>query len=256
MPAAIAAVVLRHDGPPVPSQPHIAMTVAMLRDAGVVVDDRPARPRGRWRLARSEAATWVVEPDLSNAAPFLAAALVTGGRVTIPGWPQRTTQPGDQLRHLLAAMGAACVLHDGGLTVHGLGRVYGLDADLHDVGELAPVLAAVAALAEGPSHLRGIAHLRGHETDRLAALARELARLGGDVTELPDGLRHPPGSAPRRPLPHLRRPPPGHRRAPCSASSCRASRCEDVATTAKTLPGFAASWAAMLGGEAGWSPDA
>ena len=196
-----------------------------------------------------------MEPDLSNAAPFLAAALVTGGQVSIPGWPERTTQPGDELRQLLAAMGAACLLHEAGLTVRGLGAVYGLDADLHAVGELAPVLAAVAALAEAPSELRGIAHLRGHETDRLAALARELGALGADVTELPDGLRFRPAQLHGGRF-HTYD---DHRLATAGAVLglvVPGIEVEDIATTAKTLPGFAASWAGMLQGEAGWSPDA
>jgi 3-phosphoshikimate 1-carboxyvinyltransferase len=192
----------------------------------------------------------VVEPDLSNAAPFLVAALVTGGRVSVPGWPQATTQPGDRLRHLLAAMGAVCVLDERGLHVHGLGGVDGLDADLHDVGELAPVLAAACALARTPSHLRGIAHLRAHETDRLAALAHELTGLGGDVTETDDGL--------------VIRPAPlhggtfhsydDHRLATAGAVVGLAVprvEVDDVATTAKTLPGFEQRWAAMLAGGAG-----
>jgi 3-phosphoshikimate 1-carboxyvinyltransferase len=189
----------------------------------------------------------VIEPDLSNAAPFLGAALVTGGRVTITGWPHRTTQPGDQLRHLLAAMGAACVLDDRGLTVAGLGTIHGLDADLHDVGELTPVLAALAVLAETPSHLRGIAHLRTHETDRLGALARELTALGADVTELEDGLRIRPAPLHGGTL-HTYE---DHRLA--TAGAVLGLRVpdlgvEDIATTAKTLPGFADRWTALVAG--------
>jgi 3-phosphoshikimate 1-carboxyvinyltransferase len=181
-------VTVQHDGKPVPSEPHIAMTVEVLRNSGVVVDD-------------SEPNTWLVEPgpigrldvdvepDLSNAAPFLAAALVTGGEVSVAGWPSRTTQAGDGIRDILDAMGADVTLDRAGLTVTGGGPIEGLDVDLHDVGELTPVVAAVAALASSPSWLRGIAHLRGHETDRLAALATELNALGGNVTETDDGLR-------------------------------------------------------------------
>jgi 3-phosphoshikimate 1-carboxyvinyltransferase len=176
---------VRHEGPPVPSGAHLTMTVRMLRDAGASVETGD----DVWRVQPGglRGGEIPIEPDLSNAAPFLAAALVTGGRVTVRDWPAETTQPGDELRHLLAAMGAS-VSHEGGdLTVRG-GAIHGIDADLGDVSELSCVLAALAALADGPSRLRGIAHMRGHETDRLAALTTEINGLGGDVRELPDGL--------------------------------------------------------------------
>jgi 3-phosphoshikimate 1-carboxyvinyltransferase len=188
----------------------------------------------------------VVEPDLSNAAPFLAAAVVTGGTVTVPGWPAGTTQAGDALRDLLARAGAQVELGADGLTVTGGGAVHGLDADLRDVGELTPVLAAVCAVAQGPSRLSGIGHLRGHETDRLAALAREINRLGGSVRETEDGLEITP-----RPL-HA-----GvfetyddHRMATAGAVLglvVPGVEVVDVATTAKTLPGFVELWGSMLG---------
>jgi 3-phosphoshikimate 1-carboxyvinyltransferase len=247
-----AGVVVRHRGGPVPSLPHIDMTVAMLREHGVVVEVDAADPT---------AATWtvhpgpvraldrVVEPDLSNAAPFLAAAVVTGGTVTVPGWPASTTQAGDALRDLLARAGAQVELDADGLTVTGGGAVHGLDADLRDVGELTPVLAAVCAVAQTPSRLRGIAHLRGHETDRLAALAREINRLGGSVRETDDGLEITP-----RPL-HA-----GvfetyddHRMATAGAVLglvVPGVEVVDVATTAKTLPGFVDLWGSMLGNPA------
>ncbi|TYK49048.1 3-phosphoshikimate 1-carboxyvinyltransferase [Actinomadura decatromicini] len=179
-------VEVRHEGPPVPSAPHLEMTVRMLRDAGAAVEAE----ENVWRVAPGplRGGERVIEPDLSNAAPFLGAALVTGGRVTVPGWPSGTTQPGDALRGLLAGMGADVSLGPDGLTVRGTGEFRGLDADLHEVGELTPVLAALAALAGSPSRLTGVAHLRGHETDRLAALVAEINGLGGDAVELPDGL--------------------------------------------------------------------
>lgn len=239
---------LEHDGPPIPSEPHVTMTVEALRDVGVVVDEWEPH---RWRVepGRIGGLDVVVEPDLSNAAPFLAAAVVTGGEVRIPGWPQYTTQAGDALRDLLDAMGADVSLDREGLTVHGTGELYGIDADLSGAGELTPTVAALAALAESPSHLRGIAHLRGHETDRLAALAKELGRLGGDVTETDDGLIIRP-----RPL-H------GgtfetyddHRLATAAAViGLRVPDVlvENVETTAKTLPDFTGLWTRMLG-----SPD-
>lgn len=178
---------VRHDGKPVPSLPHIEMTVAMLREHGVHVEDADAN---RWYVAPGPIAPVdrVIEPDLSNAAPFLALAAVTGGRVLVRDWPRSTTQAGDALREILAAMGCTVDLSDDGLRVQGPERLQGLDVDLHDVGELTPVVAALAALAESPSQLRGVAHIRHHETDRLAALARELGGLGADVTETDDGL--------------------------------------------------------------------
>ncbi len=237
---------VEHIGPPIPSEPHVVMTVEALRDVGVVVDD--ADP-ATWRVEPGPvgALDVQVEPDLSNAAPFLAAAAVTGGRVTVPGWPQYTTQAGDALRDLLDVMGAEVSLDRDGLTVEGSGELYGLDADLHAAGELTPVVAALAVLADSPSHLRGVAHLRGHETDRLAALARELTRLGGDVTETADGLVIRP-----RPLHggvfHTYD---DHRLATAAAViGLRVPQVlvENIATTAKTLPGFTRLWAGMLAG--------
>lgn len=180
-------VEVAHEGPPMPSQPHVDLTVAMLRAAGAVAERLGPH---RWRVApgplRGGART--VEPDLSNAAPFLAAALVTGGRVRVPGWPAETAQPGAAVLGLLEAMGGRCTVAGGAVTVTGTGRIHGVDVDLHEVGELTPTVAALAALADAPSRLRGIGHLRGHETDRLAALAHEITALGGDVTETEDGL--------------------------------------------------------------------
>lgn len=242
-------LVLRHAGPPVPSTPHLRMTVAELRRFGAVVDD--AAP-ATWRVRPGPLAgrTVAVEPDLSSAAPFLAAAAVTGGSVTVTGWPAATTQPGAALPELLAATGASASLSEAGLTVTGGGTVHGVDLDLRDCPEAAPVLAAVAALAAGPSRLRGIAHLRLQETDRLAALRTELGALGAEVTETADGLRIRP-----RPL-HA-----GtfhtyddHRLAMAAAVvglRVPGVVVENVATTAKTLPGFAARWERMLAGEAG-----
>lgn len=237
-------VEVHHVGAPVPSAPHLAMTVRMLRDAGAEVDDTTADV---WRVVPGplRGGERAIEPDLSNAAPFLSAALVTGGRVTVPGWPTRTTQPGDALRGLLTEMGGSCVLGPDGLTVRGTGRIRGIDADLHEVGELTPAVAALAALADTPSCLTGVAHLRRHETDRIAALAREINALGGDVTELDDGLVIRP-----RPL--------GggvfgtyadHRLATAATVlglAVPGIAVEDVATTAKTLPGFTDMWTRML----------
>ena len=236
-------VEVRHEGPPVPSAPHLAMTVHMLREAGVTVETG----ENVWRVAPGpiRPRDWVIEPDLSNAAQFLGAALVTGGRVTVRDWPAETTQPGDALRGLLARMGAEVSHGPDGLTVRGTGTFRGLDADLHEVGELTPVLAALAALAQTPSRLTGIAHLRGHETDRLAALVNELNGLGGDVRELPDGLEIRP-----RPL-HggLVRTYDDHRMVMAAAVlglAVPGVEVENVATVGKTLPEFTDLWGEML----------
>lgn len=243
-------ITIVHDGPPVPSLPHIEMTVEVLRDAGVIVDDGDA---DRWRVEPSEifALDVDVEPDLSNAAPFLAAALVAGGEVRVPSWPQATTQAGDQMRDILDMMGAEVRLDREGLSVRGDGQIGSLDVDLHDVGELTPVVAALAALADAPSHLHGIAHLRGHETDRLSALATELGALGGDVTETDDGLI----IRPRRLFGGLFHTYADHRMVMAGAVLGLAVPgvvVENVATVAKTLPTFTTLWARMLGA----GPDA
>jgi 3-phosphoshikimate 1-carboxyvinyltransferase len=239
-------VTVVHDGPPVPSQPHIDMAVAMLREVGVDVDT--SKPN-RWSVApaRIEARDIDVEPDLSNAAPFLAAAMVTGGTVIIPGWPMRTTQAGDALRHLFAEMGGSCTLGSEGLTARGPDALLGIDVDLHEVGELAPVVAAVCALATTPSTLRGIAHLRLHETDRLAALARELTALGAMVEELEDGLRVDPAPL-HGGVFHTYD---DHRLATAAAVLglvVPGVHIENIETTAKTMPEFAELWRAMLEG--------
>lgn len=231
------------DGP-VPSRPHIEMTLEVLRAAGVAATRVGT---SSWQVPPGPVAAGarVVEPDLSNAAPFLAAAVVTGGEVHVPGWPRSTTQAGDALRGLLAEMGAEVELTEHGLTVRGTDSISGLVADLRDVGELTPVLAAVAALADSESYLYGIGHLRGHETDRLAALCTELTRLGSAVSELPDGLRITP-----RPLHggewHAYA---DHRMATAGAVLglvVDGVRVDDIASTAKTLPDFPAMWSAML----------
>lgn len=234
---------LRHDGPPVPSQPHLDMTVEMLRAAGVAVDTG----EDEWRVGPGaiRVSEIPVEPDLSNAGPFLAAALVTGGAVTVEDWPEHTTQAGDALRSLLARMGGEVARDGGDLTVYGTGKIRGIDADLHDVGELTPTIAALAALADSPSRLTGVAHLRRHETDRIAALAAEINRLGGHAEELEDGLAIEP-----RPL-HggVFRSYDDHRMATSGAVlglAVPGIEVEDIATTRKTLPDFPGLWSEVL----------
>jgi 3-phosphoshikimate 1-carboxyvinyltransferase len=236
---------IRHDGKPVPSQPHLDMSVAMLRERGVQVDD--SEPN-RWVVAPGplRAVDTAIEPDLSNAAPFLAAAVITGGSVTVTGWPTETTQPGAQLGDVFTRFGAEVSLDAQGLTVRGTGRVQGVDLDLSEVGELSPVIAAVAALADGPSYLRGIAHLRNHETDRLAALETEFNALGGDVNQTADGLEIRP-----KPL-HggLFATYHDHRMAHAAAVlglAVDGVEIENIATTAKTMPQFPDLWSALVG---------
>ena len=243
---------LHHVGPPIPSTPHVVMTVETLRDCGVSIDDSEGTS---WRVepGRLGALDVQVEPDLSNAAPFLAAALVAGGEVYIPAWPQNTTQAGDALRDLLDQMGADVHLDRNGLTVHGSGEIFGLDADLHEAGELTPVVAAICALASSPSHLRGIAHLRHHETDRLAALAKELNALGGDVSETEDGLV----IRPRRLHGGLFHTYHDHRLATAGAVlglAVRGIGVENVQTVGKTLPEFVQLWDSMLATASGGTP--
>jgi 3-phosphoshikimate 1-carboxyvinyltransferase len=236
---------VRHVGPAVPSQPHIDMTVRMLRDRGVAVDVGSDGDHWAVEAGAVKPLDVDVEPDLSNAAPFLAAALATGGEVAVRHWPAATEQAGDRLRTLLAQMGARVDLGPDALVVRGPERLEGLDVDLHDVGELTPVIAALCALAETPSRLRGIGHLRGHETDRLAAVAAEINGLGGDVEETEDGLR----VAPRRLRAGLFHSHADHRMAHAAAVlglAVAGVQVDDVATTAKTYPGFPADWESML----------
>jgi 3-phosphoshikimate 1-carboxyvinyltransferase len=233
-----------HAGPPVPSLPHIAMTVAMLRERGVEVDDSRA---DRWAVSPGPVAPRdvVVEPDLSNAAPFLAAAAVTGGTVTVPHWPTRTLQPGDELRDILSVFGADVTLDEQGLTVTGTDQLLGTDLDLGGASELTPVVAALAALARDTSHIRGVAHVRGHETDRLAALRTELEAMGARVHETHDGLTiHPRlmGGTTFRTYAD-------HRMAQAGAVLGLVVAdvvLDDVACTAKTMPTFVDLWTAML----------
>ncbi|GAA1515087.1 3-phosphoshikimate 1-carboxyvinyltransferase [Streptomyces albidochromogenes] len=243
-------VEVRHTGAVLPSMPHIRMTVDMLRAVGAQVDTPESGGEPNvWRVSPGAllGRDLTIEPDLSNAQPFLAAALITGGRVTIPDWPERTTQPGDALREIFTEMGGSCELTEQGLTFTGTGTVHGIDVDLGDVGELTPGIAAVAALADSESVLRGVAHLRLHETDRLAALTREINALGGDVTETADGLR----IRPRRLHGGTFHTYHDHRMATAGAIiglAVKDVQIEDVATTAKTLPDFPQMWTGMLDG--------
>ncbi|WP_199253744.1 3-phosphoshikimate 1-carboxyvinyltransferase [Mycolicibacterium mengxianglii] len=242
-------VTVVHTGDTLPSAPHIAMTTAMLRQAGVQVDDSTAN---QWHVAPGPVAArhWDVEPDLSGAAPFLAAAVVSGGIVRLTGWPSESLQPADTIVSLFEMLNATATQADTHLEINGTALYEGFDVDLRDIGELTPVVAVLAALATpgSVSQLRGIAHLRGHETDRLAALTAELNGLGGECEETADGLRitatqlhggtwHTYAD---------------HRMAMAGALvGLRVAGVEidDIATTAKTLPEFPHLWSDMLAGQ-------
>jgi 3-phosphoshikimate 1-carboxyvinyltransferase len=237
-------VTVHHDGKPVPSLPHIEMTVDMLRTAGVDVDD--AQPN-TWRVAPGpiRPRAWAVEPDLSNAAVFLAAAAVTGGRVTVAGWPAGSTQPGAEILSVFAQFGATVEATPDGMTVTGAGRLDGVDVDLHDASELTPTVAALAALAAGPSRIRGVAHIRGHETDRLAALAAEINRLGGAVAETPDGLQIRPRTLNGGRWGAYA----DHRMATAGALIglvVPGVEVDDIGCTGKTIPDFPERWAGLV----------
>ena len=238
-------ITVRHEGGTLPSMPHIDMTVAMLRQAGVEVEEG----ENWWKVhpGTIQGGTWKIEPDLSNATPFLAAALVTGGVLTVNDWPATTTQPGDAFRQIIMDMGATAEQTPEYFRAVGNpeGKLKGIELDMSQIGELTPTVAALAALADTPSRLTGIAHLRGHETDRLKALATEINNLGGDVTELEDGLEINPA-----PL-HggLWKSYADHRMATAGAIiglRVEGVEVDDIETTAKTLPGFAQMWEKML----------
>lgn len=247
-------IIATHKGGPLPSMPHIDMTVQMLRDFGAQVTvDKSANS---WSVSTGalQGQDLVIESDLSNAAPFLSIAMVCGGSITIADWPEVTTQPGDQLREILSAMGAKISRDNdkdqGGLTFTGGESIHGIDIDLHDVGELTPAIAALAALADSPSHLRGIGHLRLHETDRLAALTREINSLGGNVVEDETSLHITPHGAMGKGLHggifHTYE---DHRLATAGAVIglvIPGVEIENVATTRKTLPDFPGLWQSLV----------
>jgi 3-phosphoshikimate 1-carboxyvinyltransferase len=241
---------LRHTGATLPSLPHIDMTIACLRARGVTVSTPEP---GVWHVEPGviSGISIDMEPDLSNAAPFLAAALVSGGRVTIPHWPMTTTQVGDHLGGYLEMFGATVTRDeqgltcDGGLGLVGGGTISGVTLDLSTGGELAPTLVALAALASEPSTFTGIAHLRGHETDRLAALVSEINRLGGNTTELADGIHIEPASL-HAGVWHTYH---DHRMATAGCLvglAIDGVEVENIDTTAKTMPDFPALWMSMV----------
>jgi 3-phosphoshikimate 1-carboxyvinyltransferase len=248
-------ITLRHDGNHLPSMPHIEMTLDCLEKRGVKVstsnlDGKDGLPEWRVEPGEIRGGTFAIEPDLSNAGPFLAAAMVAGGSVTITGWPDVTTQVGDEFDGILQQMGATIVRSQAGLTITGTGVIHGIDIDLSIGGELTPVIAALAAIADSPTVIRGVAHLRGHETDRLAALATEINRIGGIARETPDGLEIEPSENLHGALWETYE---DHRMATAGAIiglRVPGILVEDIKTTSKTMPDFDKMWLNMLEGNA------
>jgi 3-phosphoshikimate 1-carboxyvinyltransferase len=247
-PATQEGITVRHTGATLPSMPHIEMTVQMLREVGVEVE---VTDGSIWKVspAQMSGREITIEPDLSNAAPFMGAAMICGGSVTITDWPRVTTQPGDQLRSIFTQMGARLSFTESSqgsdLTISSDGSIHGIDIDLHDVGELTPSIAALCALADSPSSLRGIGHLRLHETDRLAALAAEINALGGDVDEEESALHISPAPL-RSGTFHSYE---DHRLATAGAMiglRINGIKVENIETTKKTLPDFPGAWSDLL----------
>jgi 3-phosphoshikimate 1-carboxyvinyltransferase len=252
-PATENGITIKHVGQTLPSQPHIDMTIQMLRQFGGEVE---VIENTTWivKPAKLIGQDLIIEADLSNAAPFMAAAMICGGSVTIKDWPKQTTQPGDQLREIFTKMGAQISFTGDGLKITGSGKINGIDFDLHDVGELTPSIAAVAALADSPSTLRNIGHLRLHETDRLTALATEINKLGGDVIESPTDLIINPKPMSTNLIngkdSYLFNSYDDHRMATAGAIIGLAVEgviVENIETTKKTLPDFPGLWQQMLG---------
>jgi 3-phosphoshikimate 1-carboxyvinyltransferase len=244
-PKFLNGLTINHVGKKLPSIPHIEMTIDMLKQVGVNV---VSTNNNSWKVLPGKIASknWLIEPDLSNAGPFLAAALVTHGEVSILDWPQETTQAGNAWIDILTKMGASVSLSDQGLKVTHTGEIKGINFDLSDVGELTPVLVAITLFANSPSSLTGIAHLRGHETDRLAALVENIKAIGGDATETSDGLNIRPAKL------HggLWKAFDDHRMATAGAVIgliINGIQVDDIKSTSKTLPDFEKMWDAMVG---------
>ena len=237
---------LTHKGEHLPSMPHIEMTLDCLSKRGVKVSS-PTEAVWRVEPGPISGGQLTIEPDLSNAGPFLAAAMVAGGELTIADWPDSTTQVGDEFDGILQQMGAKITRSERGLTISGTGEIHGIDIDLSIGGELTPVIAALAAIADSPTVIRGVAHLRGHETDRLEALAAEINRIGGIARETPDGLEIDPSDNLHGALWRTYE---DHRMATAGAIiglRVPGIEIEDIKVTSKTMPNFATMWHEMLG---------
>ena len=236
-------LVINHQGDSLPSIPHIEMTISCLEQRGVSVQKLS---EASWKVfpGQISARDLVIEPDLSNAGAFLAAVMVAGGDLLVKDWPKQTTQVGKQYIEILGRMGAKFEFSSEGLKISSTGELHGIQADLSEAGELTPTIAALAALADTPSKLSGIAHLRGHETDRLRALAAEINRVGGDCVETEDGLVINPKKISGGEWRTYH----DHRMATTGAIlGLRAPiDIENVETTAKTMPDFKDMWLELI----------
>jgi 3-phosphoshikimate 1-carboxyvinyltransferase len=170
------------------SKPYVEMTLAVMAAFGVDVETDGLRrfvvPVGRPYRARP----YAIEPDASAASYFFAAAAVTGGQIEVEGLSRRSLQGDVAFCDCLAQMG--CEVEDRGESIVVRGRLLrGIDVDMNAISDTVQTLGAVALFAEGPTTIRGVGHIRHKETDRIAALATELRKLGAEVEERQDGLR-------------------------------------------------------------------
>jgi 3-phosphoshikimate 1-carboxyvinyltransferase len=172
------------------SRPFVDLTMAVMRHFGAAVRKEQGRflvPPGHYA-----ARDYAIEPDATAASYFFAAAALTGGRVRVEGLGRDSMQGDLAFVDVLGRMGCAVERGERSVTVSGPSRLAGIDVDLGAISDTAQTLAALAPFAAGPVTLRNLAHTRHQETDRLAAVAIELRRLGGRVDERPDGLTiHP-----------------------------------------------------------------
>jgi len=235
---------IKHVGQNLPSLPHIEMTIEMLKEVGVKTNQINTTT---WRIDNQNinSKNWVVEPDLSNAGPFLAAAMVTKGEIKINDWPLQTTQAGNSWIEILSLMGANIQLNSKQLILKNDSEIKGINYNLNDVGELTPVLVAISLFANSKSEFTGISHLRGHETDRLAALVENITAIGGDAKETEDGLI----INPKQLHGGVWKAFDDHRMATAGAViglKVKDIYVDDIATTAKTLPNFEEMWNKMV----------
>jgi len=235
---------IKHVGKNLPSLPHIQMTIEMLKEVGVQTNQLN---QSTWRIKNQviQSKDWHIEPDLSNAGPFLAAAMLTNGEIKINDWPLHTTQAGNSWIEILSLMGAKIELNQNQLILKSDSKIKGINYNLKDVGELTPVLVAISLFANSKSEFSGISHLRGHETDRLAALVENITAIGGDAKETEDGLIINPKNL------HggIWKSFDDHRMATAGAViglRVKDIYVDDIATTSKTLPNFEKMWNEMV----------